>query len=150
MHSFLERTEHLCTTHRHSGTRPCCTTSKHWDNICSWHWWESAHNQEISQTTVLPLLINYPKLIYKPLGQAETSQLAFGLPPEVASLLNKTPVSFPIKTYLLSTGLTNDGQLNLGFSNRKKKFDNFFHISQICFNLPIGKSFANIIYKKMF
>ena len=37
-----------------------------------------AHNQEILQATALPLMINYPKPLAKPLGQAETSGLAFG------------------------------------------------------------------------
>ena len=42
---------------------------------------ESAHAEEMLQATAPPLLMNDPKPLLKCLGQAETSELAFGQEP---------------------------------------------------------------------
>lgn len=42
---------------------------------------ESAQSQEMLQATVLPVLINYPQPLLKPLNKAETSELNFGYEP---------------------------------------------------------------------
>ena len=52
------------------------------------------------QVTALPLLSSCPKPFYQPLGQVETSELAFGQEsssPQVAGLVYKAQIPFQLK-----------------------------------------------------